>query len=143
MRINQPLATAYYMKEEFRHFRELESLTEATRFLDDWCLRAETSEVSALKRMASTFQVHRTGLLNYYRCPISTGRWRASTTRSKPCNAKPTATATRNSSNSAFTPSIWQSTFFSDEPFFCMANPPWLADMMTEVGYGRHPKSVG
>ena len=27
--------------------------------------------------------------------------------------------------------------------FFCMANPPWLADMMTEVGYGRHPKSVG
>ena len=73
LRINQPLATAYYMKEEFRHFWELQSLTEATRFLDDWCCRAETSMVSVLKKMASTFQIHRDGLLNYHRCPISTG----------------------------------------------------------------------
>lgn len=74
LRINQPLATAYYMKEEFRHFWQQESLTEATRFLDDWCRRAEASTLSVLKKMASTFQMHRTGLLNYHRCPISTGR---------------------------------------------------------------------
>jgi transposase len=73
LRINQPLATAYYMKEEFRHFWEQESLADATRFLDDWCLRAETSNVSVLQKMASTFRMHRTGLLNYHRCPISTG----------------------------------------------------------------------
>ena len=73
LRINQPLATAYYMKEEFRHFWEQESLAEATRFLDDWCRRAEASTVSVLKKMASTFLMHRTGLLNYHRCPISTG----------------------------------------------------------------------
>lgn len=73
LRINQPLATSYYMKEEFRHFWEQKSLAEATRFLDDWCRRAEASTLSVLKKMASTFQMHRTGLLNYHRCPISTG----------------------------------------------------------------------
>jgi transposase len=73
LRINQPLATAYYMKEEFRHFWKQESLAEATQFLDDWCRRAEASTLSVLKKMASTFQMHRSGLLNYHRCPISTG----------------------------------------------------------------------
>jgi transposase len=73
LRINQPLATAYYMKEEFRHFWERKTLAEATRFLDDWCRRAEASTLSVLRKMASTFQMHRTGLLNYHRCPISTG----------------------------------------------------------------------
>jgi transposase len=73
LRINQPLATAYYMKEEFRHFWEHENLAEATRFLDDWCRRAEASKLSVLQKMASTFQMHRAGLLNYHRCPISTG----------------------------------------------------------------------
>jgi transposase len=73
LRINQPLATAYYMKEEFRHFWEQESLAEAARFLDDWCRRAEASTLSVLKKMASAFQMHRTGLLNYHCCPISTG----------------------------------------------------------------------
>jgi transposase len=73
LRVNQPLATAYYMKEEFRHFWEQENLDKATQFLDDWCRRAEASTLSVLKKMASTFQMHRTGLLNYHRCPISTG----------------------------------------------------------------------
>ena len=46
LRINQPLATAYYMKEEFRHFWEQPSVEEAARFLDDWCRRAEASTLS-------------------------------------------------------------------------------------------------
>ena len=73
LRLNQPLATAYYMKEEFRHFWDQENLAEATRFLDDWCRRAEASMLSVLKKMASTFRMHCDGLLNYHRCPISTG----------------------------------------------------------------------
>ncbi|WP_020476365.1 ISL3 family transposase [Zavarzinella formosa] len=73
LRINQPLATAYYMKEEFRHFWEQDNLKDATRFLDDWCRRAEASKLSVLQKTASSFQMHRTGLLNYHRCPISTG----------------------------------------------------------------------
>jgi transposase len=73
LRLNRPLATAYYMKEEFRHFWEQESPAAAARFLDDWCRRAEASALSVLARMASTLRVHRTGLLNYHRGPISTG----------------------------------------------------------------------
>ena len=73
LRINQPLATAYYMKEEFRLFWEQENLAAATRFLDDWCRRAEASKLSVLMKMANTFHLHRVGLLNYHRCPISSG----------------------------------------------------------------------
>jgi transposase len=73
LKLNQPLAAAYYMKEEFRLFWDQDDLRAATRFLDDWCRRAEASRISVLMKMASTFQFHRTGLLNYYRCPISTG----------------------------------------------------------------------
>ena len=73
LRINQPLAIAYYMKEEFRLFWEQPSLANAKRFLDDWCRRAEASNLSVLQKMANTFASHRTGLLNYHRCPISTG----------------------------------------------------------------------
>ena len=73
LRLNQPLATAYYMKEEFRHFWHQASVAAAGRFLDDWCRRAEASMLSVLTKMASTFRMHRTGLLNYRRCPISTG----------------------------------------------------------------------
>jgi transposase len=71
--LNQPLATAYYMKEEFRQFWKQESLAAATRFLDDWCRRADASKLSVLIKMASTFVTHRKGLLNYHRHPISTG----------------------------------------------------------------------
>jgi len=73
LRINQPLATAYYMKEEFRHFWVQENWFAAKGFLDDWCRRAEASKLSVLMKMASSFQMHRTGLLNYYLSPISTG----------------------------------------------------------------------
>ena len=73
LRLNQPLATAYYMKEEFRQFWKQESLAVATLFLDDWCRRAEASKVSVLMKMASTFVMHRKGLLHDHRCRISTG----------------------------------------------------------------------
>ena len=73
LRLNQPLATAYYMKEEFRQFWNQHRLVAATRFLDDWCRRADASKLSVLMTMASTFQMHRQGLLNYHRCRISTG----------------------------------------------------------------------
>ena len=73
LRINQPLATAYYMKEEFRQFWTQPNVTAAKRFLNDWCRRAEASTLSVLVKMANTFRMHREGLLNYHRCPISTG----------------------------------------------------------------------
>jgi len=43
------------------------------QFVDDWCRRTEASKLSVLNKMANTFHLHRTGLLNYHRCPISSG----------------------------------------------------------------------
>jgi len=73
LRINQPLATAYYMKEDLREFWNQRNKTRAARFLDDWTARAEASGIRMLKKFARTLQIHRKGLLNWYHYPISTG----------------------------------------------------------------------
>jgi transposase len=73
LRINQPLATAYYMKEDLREFWNQLLKPLAARFLDDWIARAEASGIRMLKKFARTLQIHRTGLLNWYDYDISTG----------------------------------------------------------------------
>ncbi len=73
LRINQPLATAYYMREDLRQFWQQRDRKTAGRFLDDWIARAQASGVAMLQKFARTVQNHRTGLLNWYRYPISTG----------------------------------------------------------------------
>ena len=72
LRINQPLATAYYMKEDLRQFWQQSGRRTAGRFLDSWIIRAQTSGVRMLQKFAQTLQLHRTGLLNWYRYAIST-----------------------------------------------------------------------
>ena len=73
LRINHPLATAYYMKEDLRQFWEQPGKRTATRFLDDWIARAQASGVAMLQRFAKTLQLHRNGLLAWYDYSISTG----------------------------------------------------------------------
>lgn len=73
LRLNQPLATAYYLKEDLRQLWAQPNKDEAGRFLDDWIARAEASGVGMLKKFARTLQGHRTGLLAWYDQPITTG----------------------------------------------------------------------
>ena len=73
LRINQPLATAYYMKEDLRQFWQQPGKRSAGRFLDGWIARAQASGVAMLQKFAKTLQLHRTGLLAWYDHPISTG----------------------------------------------------------------------
>lgn len=73
LRLNKPLATAYYMKEDLRQFWSQESKEVAEQVLNDWIARAEKSGVKGLKTMAKTLQKYRRGLLAYYDEPISTG----------------------------------------------------------------------
>jgi transposase len=73
LRINRPLATAYYMKEDLREFWQKLLKPRAEQFLDDWIARAEASGIKMLRKFARTLQIHRKGLLNWYDCPISTG----------------------------------------------------------------------
>lgn len=71
--LNQPLATAYYLKEELRQFWEQPGKNFATLFLDGWIKRAEASGIRILQQMAKTIAAHRSGLLAYYDVMISSG----------------------------------------------------------------------
>jgi transposase len=73
LRLNQPLATAYYLKEDLRQFWEQPGRRTAERFLDGWIARAQASGVAMLIKFAKTLQLHRAGLLAWYDYPISTG----------------------------------------------------------------------
>jgi transposase len=73
LRINHPLATAYSMKEDLRLLWEHVLKGSAARFLDDWIARANGSGIRMLQKFARTLLIHRTGLLNWYDYPISTG----------------------------------------------------------------------
>jgi transposase len=72
LRINQPLATVYYMKEDLRTLWGYENSGQADKFLSDWIARAKVSGIAMLKAFARTLQEHREGILAYYDHPIST-----------------------------------------------------------------------
>jgi transposase len=73
LRINQPLATVYYMKEDLRQIWLQPDKRTAARVLQDWVRRAEASGIRLLRDFAVTLTMYRTGILAYYDCPISTG----------------------------------------------------------------------
>ncbi len=73
MKLNEPLATAYYMKDDLRRFWELPGKQLATAFLDGWIGRAEASGIKVLQQMARTLAAHRSGLLAYYDVIIRSG----------------------------------------------------------------------
>lgn len=71
--LNEPLAAAYYMKEDLRMFRKQNDQDSADRFLTDWIRRAQDSGVKMLKDFAKTLLAHKHGLLAWYEYRISTG----------------------------------------------------------------------
>jgi transposase len=73
LRINQPLATVYYMKEDLRQIWEQDDKATARRVLQDWIRRAEASGIKVLQKFAATLALYRGGILAYYDYPISTG----------------------------------------------------------------------
>jgi transposase len=66
LRINQPLATVYYMKEDLRQIWEQVDKATAARVLEDWIRRAEASCIKLLQKFAGTLAMYRTGILAYY-----------------------------------------------------------------------------
>jgi len=73
LRLNQPLATAYYMKEDLAEAWEQDDQEEAEKFLLDWVRRAEASGIRMLMNFAKTIRAHALQILAYYDYPISTG----------------------------------------------------------------------
>ena len=73
LRLNEPLAAAYYMKEELRLLWDQSDKQTAQQFLSDWIARANSSGIRMLKDFAKTLGTYRSGILAYYDYPISTG----------------------------------------------------------------------
>jgi len=71
--LNQPLATAYYLKEELRQMWSQKSMKHADVFIMSWIIRAEQSGIRMLEKFAKTIRKHFNSILNHYVFPISTG----------------------------------------------------------------------
>ncbi len=71
--LNQPLAAAYYMKEDLNQVWNQPDKVTANNFLIDWVYRAGSSTIPMLVKMAHTIANHFYGILAYYDFPISTG----------------------------------------------------------------------
>ena len=73
LKLNEPLAAAYYMKEDLRRVWDQPNKKAASRLLDVWIRRAENSGIRMLMKFARTLAMHRNQILNYYDYRISTG----------------------------------------------------------------------
>ena len=71
--LNQPLATAYYLKEDLRQLWEQPDQQSAAAVMDDWIAAADSSGIRVLRSFARTLAIHRRGILAWYDYPISTG----------------------------------------------------------------------
>jgi hypothetical protein len=50
----------------------------------DWIVYAESTGIRMLQQFSKTLRFHAFGILAWYDYPISTGRWKEPTTKSKP-----------------------------------------------------------
>jgi transposase len=73
LRLNESLATAYYLKEELRQFWEQPDKRHARQALRSWYFQAKASGIRVLIEMANTLVAHEYGILAWYDHPISTG----------------------------------------------------------------------
>lgn len=73
LRLNQPLATAYYLKEDLRQIWRQEDEYRAAQVLEDWIARARASGIQMLKKFANTLASLRSGILAYYHHFLSSG----------------------------------------------------------------------
>ncbi len=73
LRLNEPLATAYYLKEELSEVWEQDDRDAAETVLLDWITYAESTGIRMLHDFAKTLRAHAWGILDHYDYPISTG----------------------------------------------------------------------
>jgi len=71
--INEPLAIAYYLKEDLKLLWVQDSKHKAEKFLGKWVAKAFASKIPRIKKFANTLLAHRTGIFSWYDYHISTG----------------------------------------------------------------------
>lgn len=72
LKMNQPLAACYYLKEELGLLWSCSSIEQATLFLDYWVKKVFKTQVFAMYKFANSLLAHRTGILNYFKHYITT-----------------------------------------------------------------------
>lgn len=83
LRLNQPLACAYYLKEDLRQIWNQPNKATARVVLEDWIRRADASGVRMLKKFAKTLASYQSGILASYDYRISTGPLEATNNKIK------------------------------------------------------------
>ena len=73
LRLNEPLAIAYHLKEELNEIWEQDDQQTAEALLMDWIAYAESTGIRMLTQFAKTLRFHGFGILAWYDYPISTG----------------------------------------------------------------------
>ena len=73
LKLNEPLATAYHLKDELNEIWEQDDQEAAQALLMDWIVYAESTGIRVLKQFAKTLRFHAQGILAWYDHPISTG----------------------------------------------------------------------
>lgn len=74
LQFNQPLFTAYYLKEELILLWEQPTLEGMKAFLEDWCCRAAQTGIRWFQSLAKTLLGHRSGILSWFTHRINSGR---------------------------------------------------------------------
>lgn len=74
LELNQPLATAYYMKERLRLLFSCADMQEAKKELEAWINEAASSRITILIDAARKLKVWKPFILNWYKHSISTGK---------------------------------------------------------------------
>ena len=74
LEFNQPLATAYYMKERLRLLFDCQTIEQAKRELDAWIQEAQTSKINILITAARKLMIWKPFILNWYKHYISTSK---------------------------------------------------------------------
>lgn len=72
--LNQPLATAYLLKEQMGEIWEQTDGRAAWAMMQRWCAMARASAIKQLCAMARTLLSHAKGILSYYKTGITSGK---------------------------------------------------------------------
>ena len=73
LNFNEPLTSAYYLKEDLRQLWSQSTRAQEEKHLAAWIAKARSSKVAMLMKMAKTLAGQKFGLLFCYGHPISTG----------------------------------------------------------------------
>ena len=74
LRFNEPLSSAYYLKEELRTLWDRRTRASMTGHLERWIARALKSGIQQMQTLAKTLRGHARGILNWFDHPISSGK---------------------------------------------------------------------